>query len=463
MVRQLFRHVSPRPGSRLLDPGCGDGAFITGILRWCRAGNVPLPRIVGVESDALLASAARRLFARHPTIEIITGDFLATDPVGYDFVIGNPPYVPITGISGAEKENYRNRYETASGRFDLYLLFFEQALRFLRRGGRLVFITPEKFLYVESARPLRRLLARQRVEEIRLVDERTFGDLVTYPTITTVVNTQGVHKTRIIGRDGRAVRIALSHDGSSWLPLANGKTAVKSALTLDDICLRISCGVATGADGVFVRRTRDLDRELLDFAYPTVAGRDLTLGVPAFRNEHSMLVPYARSGELLEEARLGALKAYLEHPTRRASLLKRTCVRRKPWYAFHETPPLPHILRPKLLCKDIAARPQFWVNSQGDLVPRHSVYYIVPKNSAAVDALCEYLNSSLVEEWLAAHCQRAANSFIRLQSHILKQLPIPASLAALVGSAPPEEGEGETASTVRRASQLRLPLRRSLN
>ncbi len=42
---------------------------------------------------------------------------------------------------------------------------------------------------------------------------------------------------------------------------------------------------------------------------------------------------------------------------------------------------LPEMLRPKILFKDIGARPQFWVDWTGDIVPRHSVYYLVPRDA----------------------------------------------------------------------------------
>jgi hypothetical protein len=104
-------------------------------------------------------------------------------------------------------------------------------------------------------------------------------------------------------------------------------------------------------------------------------------------------------------------------------------VRRKPWYAFHETPPLPEILRPKILCKDITERPHFWIDREGSVVPRHSVYYIVPADVAIIERLCTYLNSPEAARWLAEHCQRAASGFLRLQSNVLKAMPIPHGLA----------------------------------
>lgn len=181
MVELLFCERRPDPDDRVLDPGCGTGAFIEGIIRWCERHGCPLPRVTGVESDSSHVAVLRRNLDPNAAVEILHADFLLGERGEYDFIVGNPPYVAITGLSQAEKDRYRTSFATARGRFDLYMLFFEQALASLAPGGRLVFITPEKYLYVDSGRPLRRLLARYQVEAIDLVSEDTFGDLVTYP------------------------------------------------------------------------------------------------------------------------------------------------------------------------------------------------------------------------------------------------------------------------------------------
>lgn len=82
------------------------------------------------------------------------------------------------------------------------------------------------------------------------------------------------------------------------------------------------------------------------------------------------------------------------------------------------------LLKPKILCKDIGKEPEFWVDYTGKIIPQHSVYYIVPKDPEVLPSLLEYLNSYEVKLWLRSHCQRAANGFIRLQSHVLKRVPI---------------------------------------
>lgn len=427
MVAKLFRHQWPLSGSTVLDPGCGTGAFIEGVMRWCCRHSSSLPRIVGIESDPRHLPHARQN-GQSESVTILHEDFLAARNDTFDYIIGNPPYVPITGLSEGERAQYRAQYKTASGRFDLYLLFFEQALRHLNPGGRLVFITPEKFLYVRTAAPLRRALARLQIEEIHFLDEATFGDLVTYPVVTTVVNVPPRDLTRIVARDGITRAVHLAADVSSWLPAINGLTD-QAGHRLEDACLRISCGVATGADSVYVSRTSEIEERLSRFAYPTIAGREIN-NEHELASTHSMLVPYKESGELLSEEELGELGDFLNEPERRSRLEGRTCAARKPWYAFHENPPLPDILQPKILCKDITARPFFLIEPDGVIVPRHSVYYLVPNDQSRIQELCDYLNSEFAQTWLRANCQRAANGFLRLQSHVLKRMPVPAHLVA---------------------------------
>jgi len=155
-----------------------------------------------------------------------------------------------------------------------------------------------------------------------------------------------------------------------------------------------------------------------------VLGRELRNGDEQFEANHVMLTPYAADGSLFRESRLGPLGRYLSQKGVKERLLKRTCVTRKPWYAFHENPPMTDVLRPKLMCKDITAKPHFWMDRTGQIIPRHSVYYIVPKRPEQLQALFDYLNGDEVSYWLNTHCQRAANGFLRLQSQVLKRIPV---------------------------------------
>lgn len=450
MVELLFKSSAPKPHSTVLDPGCGTGEFIDGVIRWCKARRVGLPRIIGVESDLRHHAVLQAKYERLRAVRVEHADFLADRRRIFDFIVGNPPYVPITELSEREKVHYRGRFTAARGRFDLYLLFFEQALRSLAPEGRLVFITPEKYLYVETAGPLRDLLARCHVEEIRLVPEDTFGDLVTYPTITAVNNTTP-GETRVVRRDGSDVMLDKLPGREPWLPLFEGAAPHCGTVRLADLCSRISCGVATGADSVFVRPRAGLDPAIRKFAYPTIAGRELSPNGTKLSNGSVMLIPYDADGRLLPFERLGAFGRYLMREDIRRRLLARTCVKRKPWYAFHETPRLQEIRRPKIVCKDIGEKPCFWVDRAGQLVPRHSVYYIVPRERVAIDIIADYLQSRDAHRWLRQNCQRAAQGFLRLQSRALQRLPLPDEVVEVATGGRP------IARARRRSVQMQLP------
>lgn len=429
MVDKLFRVSPPTAESKLLDPGCGSGVFVQGVLRWCRLHGAPVPMITAIDSDPARLREARELLAGIDQVTLVERDFLLPSTDRFDFIIGNPPYVAISGLDAEERARYRARYRTASGRFDLYLLFFEQAIDLLAPHGRLVFVTPEKYLYVQSASEARRLIATSGVEEVELIDEQSFPGLVTYPAITTISRLNGRNSTRMINRDRSVTTVDLPVDGSSWLATLNGVQSDSTGYTLEDAFTRISCGVATGADSVFVLPMDAVPAELVEYAVPTLSGRELTPGTEP-QPTRMMLMPYWPTGELFAEHELGLLGEYLTHPERRDRLERRTCVPRKPWYAFHETPPLVDLRKPKILCKDITSRPWFIADESGEIVPQHSVYYLVPSDPSRLHELCDYLNSEAVVAYLQANCQRAANGFLRLQSHVLKRVPLPVELVA---------------------------------
>jgi methylase of polypeptide subunit release factors len=433
MVQKLFAKRRPSASDTLVDAGCGEGAFIDSVLAYCERRKVTPPHIIGIESDERLTRRARAKFADLAFVEIRMKDYLE-GKVPADFIIGNPPYVSITELGKHEKARYRTAFKTAVQRFDLYLLFFEKSIENLKPEGRLCFITPEKFEYVHTAAPLRDLLTELTVEELYHVDEETFPGLVTYPTITLVEKrAMKLEETTVVrDRDGRIRLVRLPRDGSAWSSIIHGENQVPtSGLTLEDVCVRISAGVATGADSVFVLPKKKVPKILRKWTRPTVSGTQLNLtrDTPRVETRDVFLVPYDDQGVLLPESKLGRLRDYLAR--NKSKLEKRTCVTRgkRKWYAYHENLPLQEINRPKILCKDITREPMFWMDSSGDIIPRHSVYYIVPKSNVRLSILLQYLNSEEASSWMRLHCQHAANGFLRLQSEIIRHLPLPKEIA----------------------------------
>jgi len=427
MVAKLFNSNEPTEDDSILYPGCGTGPFIEAVQRYCNSHDLPVPDGVGIELDPEHLTKARenRL---EKNVELLERDFLDDSILSefdsFDYIIANPPYVPIEGLSGEEKRDYKARFDTAEGRFDLFVLFYEQALKLLADEGRLSFITPEKFEYTGTTTPFRRLLSTYNIELIEHVNEDSFGDLITFPVITIVNNTEP-NNTRVVTRDGEERMVSLPADGSSWAATVRGGAPnIDSDVTLNNVCERISCGVATGADSVFVVDEDEVAPQLEEWTFLTTSGKQLRINDGPDSGQ-IFISPYDENGNLIPEDELGAFGDWAD--LHRERLEDRSCYKKgkRAWYAWHENPPMKDLLQPKLVCKDITESPHFWLDDSGEIVPRHSVYYLIPDESVEIEVLQKYLNGPEVSAWLEANCQRAANGFLRMQSTVLKQLPVP--------------------------------------
>ncbi len=437
MVARLFAHRLPAPADVVVDPGCGAGDFIAAVLRFCHERRRTPPALLGVELDPARAAAACARFAAEPTVTILEVDYLdAEDLPPADFVIGNPPYVSLAHIAEADRSRFRKTYRTATGRFDLYMLFIERSLGLLKPGGRLSLVTPEKWLYVASAQRLRWLLAAHAIEWLDFVPEDAFPGFVTYPLVTQVCASAAPQLTEVALRDGRRITVRLPRQPERWPSLRGGATVATEAATeativdpggaaLGDLCRRIGCGPASGRDEAFLVDLDAVPDDLQRFAYPTISGKQLDGGTAPHPTQ-ALLVPYGADGELLDRQTLRPLLDYLRPA--REQLEARSCAARKPWFAYHERPAMRDLLRPKLLCKDITKEPRFYLDRRGGVLPRHSVYYLVPAAHVSLDELYEVVSRPAAAAWLRAHAQRAANGYFRIQSTVLKRMPVDSAL-----------------------------------
>lgn len=80
------------------------------------------------------------------------------DNGGFDIVVGNPPYLRIQGIQQVDvnlAELYKNKFVSATGSFDLYVLFVEKGLQICNFNGIVNFIMPHKWVNSAFGKGLR--------------------------------------------------------------------------------------------------------------------------------------------------------------------------------------------------------------------------------------------------------------------------------------------------------------------
>ncbi|MFQ6039778.1 MAG: Eco57I restriction-modification methylase domain-containing protein [Candidatus Poribacteria bacterium] len=106
------------------------------------------------------------------------------DESQYDYVVGNPPYLRIQRVSPELREYYRKTYTAADGRFDLYILFIERGLKWLKPSGKLGFVTSNKFITSNYGKKIRQYILQHSIIEqiIDLADTKIF-DVAVLPCI----------------------------------------------------------------------------------------------------------------------------------------------------------------------------------------------------------------------------------------------------------------------------------------
>ena len=108
---------------------------------------------------------------------------------GFHAILGNPPYINARILfqqQGEEVKRYfGQRYQTARGGYDLYVLFVERSLELTQPGGRCGMILPNKIAsldYAEACRGM--LLEKTTIEQITDVSEfRVFPTAGVYPYV----------------------------------------------------------------------------------------------------------------------------------------------------------------------------------------------------------------------------------------------------------------------------------------
>jgi len=215
---------------RVLDPACGDGAFLLGMARLLLDLRARLAAVLGrrldaarerrriagqslygVDVSATALDAARQAL---PQLNLLQGDGVlprgAAGGVdwaaafsgvmgrhgGFDIVIGNPPYVRHELIrdprpGGVDARRYKGLLARAlredwgaaaahDAKSDYYMYFIWRGLKLLKPRGCLGFLTANAWLDAQFGRPLRELFAR-RARSLAVFDcaeQRSFADAV---------------------------------------------------------------------------------------------------------------------------------------------------------------------------------------------------------------------------------------------------------------------------------------------
>ena len=111
---------------------------------------------------------------------------------GFDVVIANPPYVDsevMTRTAPASRSMYSSIFKSASGNWDLFVVFIEKGIQILKVGGVVSYIVPNKLVAARYTEALRKILLKKDVKEIRDFSKvDVFKEVAVYPVVFFVQN-----------------------------------------------------------------------------------------------------------------------------------------------------------------------------------------------------------------------------------------------------------------------------------
>jgi hypothetical protein len=459
-----------------VEPAAGDGAFLGPMIERLVESCRNLGRSLSECQNSLIAyeldeeSAARaRVFAQNILTDrgvrrslakrladawVLNRDYLFDSGSRQaDFIIGNPPYVRLEDIPEETASVYRGAYPTMRGRADLYVAFFEAALRQLKIDGVCAFICADRWMRNQYGAELRQLITSAYSVEVLLNmhHANAFDDEVdAYPAIT-VIRHKKQQSTVVASAGPEAENIqsgqlasTLQSNGRDTLPQGIHRAVVKTwfkgadpwpchspeqlALLrrLEDqfppleMNAKVGIGVATGNDRVYLTTNADLvePSRLLKLAL----AKDLAGGTVRWSG-HYLVNPWDHDG-LVSLKTYPKLKSYYEQ---HAAALKRRHTAEKSagkWYKTIDR--VNHALTDthKLYIPDIKNTLEP-VLDRGETYPHHNLYFI-ESDEWDLEVLGGLLMSKVGQFFIESYGVRMRGGYLRFQAQYLRRIRVPA-------------------------------------
>ena len=355
-------------------------------------------------------------------------------PAGFDCVVGNPPYVRIQSLDKALVRYLEKRFESAGGKFDLYIPFLEHGTALLRKDGLLGMIVPNKFLTADYGAAFRGFAAAHRLLR-QLVDfecERVFPGTGTYCCLVFLGRRTGHDHglTRLLGasdREGhrrRAVPNALARPrGTS----SREPTVHEAEYRSRRRRRAIFQGLITGADRLLIG---DRDGDSIRFGTDSVEfdpeifrpGLERPRRSPLWPAVLRSLRPLSAIGSLTDETELMA-EAELAHAIRGVPLSVQTAARIGKTGKHIDD--LSGVVRPlvpadyralhvaKIVTQVLASRASFALDRQGDYTfvggKRRRCMELFPTSPTKTGCGC--CSAFSIPAVLTPRCRHAAHGF----------------------------------------------------
>lgn len=380
--------------------------------------------------------------------------------IGFDVVIGNPPYIRQEELT-EYKLWFKKNMKLYSGLSDIYIFFIEKGFTILKKYGLFNYIMPNKFLiagYGESARNF--LLTHQIINVIDFGDIQVFNEATTYPLILIAVKDGTVSNFDSV----KVNALDLSSDFNSYVEL--NKISIPQHILKNDawiisdqhdqklleriksngVCLEkyirseAKRGIVTGLTEAFTI-DENTKQELInknknngDVIKPLLQGRDIQPYITTKQSKYLLFIPWHfplhTNPSIIGASVSAELQFKKEYPDifSHLSLYKEKLSARNKaetgiryeWYAMqrYASDYYKEFEKPKIMYQVMQVKPCFVYDEDG-MYCNNSIWFIPTEDKV----LLGILNSKIGWWLISKHCTAIQNGYQLIWDYF-RQIPI---------------------------------------
>ena len=384
--------------------------------------------------------------------------------VGFDCIVGNPPYISIAKLKEVNKKALSNgEYMSFDSNGDICMLFYEYGMELLKPQGLLMYITSNTWLRSDSGAGIRKYMYANS-DPMLLID---FKDAQLFDNVTVATNIlmarkcENRHKTMACEIHDYKKKLNLglyisdklvenSYDAENpWVVLSEADKVVLTKVdkackkdtdtaptTLSSMGYYIYSGFKTGLNEVFCVNDENEMKQLIsenpksqEIIVDMVRGEDLkkfTINDHIWLlNIHNGLKKDKEKGEeglpRVDVDFYPAVKKRLDDENIYPKLVKREDQGDTP-YNLRNCAYLREFGKPKIMWGELSDKPKFAYDKEGRYYCLNTVFFFTGER---LEFLLCYLNSSICEYIFSKRCTTSGTGTMRWLKYTVERIPIP--------------------------------------
>ena len=393
--------------------------------------------------------------------------------VGFDAVIGNPPYIQLQKMGARAELLKQQGYETYDSMGDIYSLFYELGYKLLRPNGKLCYITSNKWMRAGYGEKTREFFVKRTNPEllidfagVKIFENATVDtnillfskSVYQHSTICAVARQQEKESLKDLSLFVEQENSICDFSNSdNWVILSPIEQSIKRKIEavgtpLRDWDIQINYGIKTGCNEAFIIdtakrdeilancQTEDERRRTEEIIRPILRGRDIKRYSYEWANLWLIYIPWhfpyqfdntiQGASEIAEAAFKKQYPSVYSHMLQfKEPLSKRNKAEtgiRYEWYAMQRWGAnyLEDFSKPKLIYSEIVQEPQFFFDKAGQFYPEATTFIMVGEY---LEYLYDVLHSKIATYIFKTFYAGGGlgNGGYRYKKAFLELLPIP--------------------------------------